>query len=220
MPIPTDALVAQPDDSRTRTDMMKGILSGLRDAKAYWQPLHNRQDMWANMYLLLDVVQMSKPLGVARRFISNEPRTGFDAAQAILTRNSTSWSIPIPVNATDDEKRSIGALERTLVGLGWDMDELFAQRLAPPLWKQIHFQGLLRGMIWGKFHITTEALKFRDSPLVPEIYDSRMVHPHTDDWGLNHVYIEKPTTLGALVSTWPEQFKDVNLSSRNMNGID
>jgi hypothetical protein len=64
-------------------------------------------------------------------------------------------------------------------------------------------------MIWGKFHVTTEALKYRRSPLIAEIYDARDVYPHVDEWGLNHVLIEKETTLGALVASYPEVYQDL-----------
>jgi len=170
------------------------------------------------MYRLLDVLQQSKPLGVARRFISNEPRTGVDAAKAILTRNPTIWRIPL--KGAEDEnqetRRRAGRIERTLEGLVYDMDELFSMRLQAPFWKQIADQALLRGMIWGKFHITTEALKYRRSPVVAEIYDSRLVFPHVDSWGLNHVMIEKPTNFGDLMASYPEAYREFE----NKKGVD
>ncbi len=210
-----DALI----QNSTEVEGLKGIIMGRKaELQQYWKPLHLRMDLHANMYLLLDVLQQSKPLGIARRFISNEPRTGVDAALSILTRNPVSWRIPF-LDSEDEnmeERRKIGRIERTLKGLGYDLDELFATRLQMPLWKQVGFQGLIRGMIWGKFHITTEALKYRHSPLIAEIYDSRMVYPHVDEWGLNHVIIEKDTTLGALVASYPEVYKDyLNRSNYN-----
>ncbi len=208
MTLHKDALIQNP----VEVERLKGIIMGRKtELQQYWKPLHLRMDLWCNMYLLLDVLQQSKPLGIARRFISNEPRTGVDAALSILTRNPVSWRIPF-LNSEDEnqeERRKIGRIERTLKGLGYDLDELFAQRLQAPLWKQVGFQGLIRGMIWGKFHITTEALKYRHSPLIAEIYDSRMVYPHVDEWGLNHVIIEKNTTLGALVASYPEVYADL-----------
>ena len=54
--------------------------------KRYWQPLHDRQDYWLNMYLLLDLLQQSKPIGF-RRFITNDPRVAVDKAVSILTTN-------------------------------------------------------------------------------------------------------------------------------------
>ncbi len=192
------------------TELVNTLLGRHVQLKQHWKPLSARQDYWEQMYRLLDVLQQSKPIGIARRFISNEPRTGVDAALSILTRNPVSWRIPL-TNAEDEnqeERRKIGRIERTLKGMNYDLDELFASRLKPPLWKQVGFQALIRGMVWGKFHITTAALQYRHSPLVAEIYDSRLVFPHTDQWGLNHVVIEKPTTLGDLVASYPDTYGD------------
>jgi hypothetical protein len=197
-------VVADPTSERIKAL----IQERLRMAKTYWRPLHARMDYWANMYLMLDPIQQAKPIGVARRFVSNSPRTGPDAAMSILTRHPTSWRIDM-MNADDEnseERRTIGRIERTLQGLCYDMDELFSMRMKPSLWKQIAFQALIRGMIWGKFHVTTEALKYRDSPIIPEIWDAPTVYPHVDDWGLNHVMVEKLTTLGNLVASYPERF--------------
>ena len=200
-------LVAHPG-SQGSNRLKQLILQRHRDGVSYWRPLHARMDYWANLYLMLDPVQMSKPIGIARRFVSNEPRTGPDAALAILTRNAIGWKIEM-INSEDEnseERRKIGRIERTLGGLVDDMDELFSMRLQGPMWKQIGFQALIRGMIWGKFHITLEALKYRRSPLVAEIYDSRLVYPSVDEWGLNNVVIAKPTNLGSLVATYPEKY--------------
>ncbi len=186
-------------------DLKNMILRRLREGKDVWRPLHTRMDLWSNMYFLLDPIQQMKPIGIARRFVSNEPRTGPDAAISILTRNPIGWKIDL-TNAEDEngeERRTIGRIERTLGGLFWDIDELFSMRLLPPMWKQIAWQATIRGMVWGKFHVTLEALKYRQSPVVAEIYDSRLVYPHLDEWGLNNVLIEKPTNLGSLVATYP-----------------
>ncbi len=202
-------------DQRQLDDLKLRLINRLRSAKQFWKPLNSRQDYWANLYLLQDALQQSKPLGVARRFVSNEPRTGLDSALSILTRNPVVWRIPFE-NSEDensDERRTIGRIERTLDGFGYDLDELFSMRMQLPMWTQIHFQSLLRGMIWGKFHVTTEALKYRRSPLIAEIYDSRLVYPHVDGWGLNHVLIEKPTNLGDLVATYPEIYSDLENSA-------
>lgn len=206
MAIPNQALVSMGQD-----DLKTALMARHRQAKQYWRPLNLRQDYWMQMYLLLDVLQQSKPLGVARRFVSNEPRTGVDAALAILTRNPIMWRIPLrgAEDENKEERRRVGRVERTLEGLVYDMDELFGMRLQGPMWTQITFQALLRGMIWGKFHITTEALKYRRSPLIAEIYDSRDVYPHVDQWGLNHVIIEKATNLGDLIATYPEVYHDL-----------
>ncbi len=208
MALPAAAVI----QSKRQLDMLKdALLTRQRQLKNYWRPLNLRQDYWLQMYRLMDVLQQSKPLGVARRFISNEPRTGVDAAWAILTRNPTVWRIPL--KGAEDEnqevRRAVGRIERTLEGLVYDLDELFGMRLQPSLWKQVVFQALIRGMVWGKFHITTEALQYRRSPLIAEIYDARTVFPHVDQWGLNHVLIEKPTTLGDLVASYPHIYADM-----------
>jgi len=208
MPVPLTALVR----GEAQLNEMKTALMGrLQQLKQFWLPLNQRQDYWMNMYRLLDVLQMAKPLGVARRFVSNEPRTGVDAAKSILTRNPTIWRIPL--KGAEDEnqalRRSVGKIERTLEGLVYDMDELSSERLQQGFWKQVTDQALLRGMVFGKFHVTTEALKYRHSPIVMEVFDSRLVYPHVDQWGLNHVIIEKPTNLGDLVATYPRVYGDL-----------
>lgn len=207
MAIPGQAFIRSPNQL---DDLKNALLSRQRQLKLFWRPLNLRQDYWLNMYMLLDVFQQSKPLGVARRFVSNEPRTGVDAAKAIMTRNPTIWRIPL--KGAEDEnqelRRRVGRIERTLEGLVYDLDELFGMRNQMPLWTQIADQALLRGMIWGKFHVTTEALKYRRSPLIAEIYDSRTVYPHNDQWGLNHVLIEKHTNLGDLVASYPGVYQD------------
>ena len=207
MPIPGTSLITGDDE----LDRLKNtLLMRHRALVRYWNPLSLRQDLWSSMYTLLDPIQQSKPLGVSRKFISNEPKTGVDAAFAILTRNPVGWRIPLmnPEDENQEERRKIGRIERTLVGFVHDLDELFTSRLQNTLWKAVVQQGLIRGMIWGKFQITTEALQYRHSPLVAEIYDSRLVFPHVDEWGLNHVIIEKPTSLEALVGSYPEVFQD------------
>lgn len=182
----------------------KRILDYLAWGKRFWEPLHRRQDYWLSMYLLLDALQNLKPLGV-RRFISNEPRSAIDAAVSILTRNPITWRIDL-IGSEDENKEEvakIGKIERTLLGIGYDLDELMAQRLLPPFWVQVAQQALLRGQIWAKVHITTDALFFRSSPIIAEVYDSRLVYPHIDSFGLNYVIIEKATTLGDIRAVYP-----------------
>ena len=213
MAIPVQALVR---GANQQEDMKLAILRRHRELKVHWKPLTLRQNAWEAMYFLLDAVQQAKPLGVARRFVSNEPRTGVDAALSILTRNPTKWRIPL-LGAEDENqesRRQTGRIERTLEGLVYTMDELFIDRINhDTLWRAATFQGLLRGMIWGKFHITTEALLYRRAPLVAEIYDAYQVFPHTDQWGLNHVIIEKDTNLGDLVTSYPGIYDDLLESS-------
>lgn len=207
MAIPAAALIQNPAQL---DDLKSALISRQRQLKQFWRPLSLRQDYWANMYFLLDVIQQSKPLGVARRFVSNEPHTGPNAALSILTRNPIVWRIPLlgGEDENSEERRNVGRIERTLEGLVYDLDELFGMRLQMSLWKQIVFQALIRGMVWGKFQVSLEALKYRRSPLIAEIYDSRLVYPHVDMWGLNHVLIEKPTDLGDLVASYPGAYAD------------
>ena len=208
MALPVASLI---QDRRQLDELKNALLNRRRQLIQFWRPLSLRQDYWANMYTLLDVLQQSKPLGVARRFVSNEPRTGFDAALSILTRNPIPWRIPLlgSDEENQEERRNIGRVERSLEGIVYDLDELFGMRGQMPFWKQVGFQGLLRGMIWGKVQVSTEALQYRRSPLVGEIYDSRMVYPHFDQWGLNHIIIEKPTNLGDMVASYPGAWGDM-----------
>ncbi len=184
----------------------------------YWRPLHARMDYWASMYFLLDQIQQMKPLGY-RRFISNEPRTAIDTAVSIMTRNDAFWRIDLnQMEAENKEERDkIGKIERTLQGVIIDIDEMFSMRGDLPLWKQASFQGLLRGWIWGKVHVTTAALDYRESPLIADIYDSRMVLPHFDNFGLESVIIRQLTTLGDLASIYPDVYADMTHDMRNFD---
>lgn len=189
-------------------ELRQEISAFLTFGKQYWWPLHARMDYWMGMYLMLDVVQQMKPYGF-RRFISNDGRTAVDRAASILTRNESFWRIDLNQDEVEDPegRRLIGKIERTLQGMIYDVDELLSMQFQMPLWKQVAYQALLRGWIWGKVHVTTAALKYRDSPLVGEIYDARLVVPHFDSFGLNKVAIEKYTTLGDLASIYPEEFE-------------
>ena len=205
MAIPRGALL----NKKEAEDLRKSITTKLQYGKRFWSPLHVRQDYWSAMYFLLDVIQQYKPIGY-RRFISNEPRTALDAALSILTRNESFWRIPLN-EATDenmDERRRIGKVERTLQGVIYDVDENFSMRGLMPFWKQVAMQALLRGWIWGKLHVTEEALKYREAPVIAEVYDSRTVYPYLDAMGLNYGIIEKPTTMGDLASLYPEAYGD------------
>lgn len=198
-----DALVHSSQHDETR----QTILTRLQMGKNYWRPLHARQDYWALMYYLQDVIQQMKPVGY-RRFISNEPRTAVDLAISILTRNDAFWRIALFETADEnmDERRLIGKVERCLQGIVYDIDEMFSQRLKMRFWKQAAAQALIRGYIWGKVHITTDALKYRQTPVIAEMYDPRLVYPHVDAFGLNYVIIETMTTVGDLVNLYPDQF--------------
>ena len=212
MAIPEEARLSDDDAAKLKSTVESRLTYG----KRFWAPLHARMDYWAAMYFLLDVVQQLKPVGY-RRFISNDPRTALDAAVSILTRNEAFWRIPLHQVAGEntDEQAAIGKIERTLQGIVYDIDELFSMRDLMPLWKQVAFQGLLRGHIWGKFHVTTEALKYRNAPIVPEVYDARLVYPYQDSQGLSYIAIEKPTTVGELVSLYPDQFGKLEKNNKD-----
>lgn len=203
--IPTEALLPVSMHDQVKQTVLLRLNNGMN----YWRPLHARQDYWYMMYLLQDVIQQMKPVG-QRRFISNEAHTAVDLAQSILTRNPAFWRIALfeTTNENAEERRLIGKIERTLQGIIYDIDEMFSQRLRMRFWKQAAYQSLIRGYIWAKVQITTDALKYRDTPIMAEMYDPRMVYPHVDSLGLNHVIIQSMTTLGDLVSMYPDKFGD------------
>ncbi len=205
MPIPKSALL----DEEEQRNLRVTIGNRLQYGKDFWRPLNVRMDLWALMYFLQDVVQQMKPVGM-RRFISNEPRTAVDLAQSILTRNETFWRIALNemTNENPEDRRKIGKVERTIQGMIFDIDEMFSMRGLMRFWKQVAAQALLRGWVWAKVHVTTEALVYRESPLLAEVYDSRLVFPHFDAFGLNYVVIQRLTTLGDLVNMYPEKFGD------------
>ena len=184
----------------------------------YWRPLFMRQDYWAGMYFMLDQVQQMKPYGY-RRFISNEPRTAIDTAVSIMTRNESFWRIDLnQMEAENSAERSkIGKIERTLQGIVYDMDEMFSMRGEMPFWKQCAYQALLRGWVWAKAHVTTAALQYRESPLIAEVYDARMVLPHFDNFGLESVIIRQLTTLGDLASIYPERYEKEASDMKNFD---
>jgi hypothetical protein len=203
MAIPTTALIG----NERHQEVRQMIMTRLQRGKDYWRPLHMRQDYWSMLYKMEDLMQLIKPVGY-RRFISNEPHTAVDLAQSILTRNDAFWRIALFEEGAEnrDERAFLGKVERVLQGMVYDMDEMFSMRLKPRMWKQAAAQALLRGMIWGKAQITTDALQYRDTPMVAEMYDPRLVYPHVDGWGLSYVIIESMTTLGDLVNSYPSTF--------------
>lgn len=203
--VQVDALL----DDIEQADLRQVVAQRLIQGKQFWRPLHARMDLWMSMYMLMDPIQQMKPLGY-RRFISNEPRTAIDAAVSILTRNDSFFRIEqMAMPGENTEVRStIGKIERTLDGMISDADELFTMRGEPRFWKAVSQQALLRGWIWTKWHITNAALEYRQSPLLMTVYDSRTVMPKFDQWGLNYVCIETVSTLGELVSLYPETFAD------------
>ena len=186
--------------------------------KRYWQPLHDRQDYWLNMYLLLDLLQQSKPIGF-RRFITNDPRVAIDKAVSILTTNDAYWRIDTPAGQIKpDEREAIGKIERALAGIVDDVDEQFLLRGEMRLWKQVAWYALMRGWIWGKFHITTWATDNGwPSPLIAEMYDPRQTYPVFDGFGLSEFLAEKTTTLADLKNFYPEALSDQDLKGFDDN---
>jgi hypothetical protein len=205
MPVPDSAIVPGKDKDL----VMQNILNRLQYGKTYWKPLHDRMDYWSAMYRMEDAIQLMKPPN-HRRFISNEPKTAVDLAVSILTRNDSFWRIALSESANEnaEERRAVGKIERTLQGMVYDMDEMLSMRLKPRFWKQAAQQALLRGMIWAKIHVTTEALDYKDSPLMVEFYDPRLVYPHTDAYGLDYVIVESMSSVGELVNMYPKEFGD------------
>ena len=58
----------------------------------------------------------------------------------------------MPAGAVDEEEREkIGRVELSLSGVVDDVDEMFLSRGEMSLWKQVAFDALMRGWIWGKF---------------------------------------------------------------------
>ena len=184
------------------------LVQKLEYGKRFWKPLHDRMDYWLNMYLLLDVIQQSKPLGY-RRFISNDPRVAIDKAQSVMTTNDAYWRIDMPAGdmVTSEERQGVGQIERALAGITNDIDQHFLERGDMPLWKQVAWFALMRGWIWGKFHVTSAALDMGlDSPLLAELYDPRTVYPFMDAFGLSEFLAEKATTLATLMNYYPQLF--------------
>ena len=201
MPVPREALLT-PDEATT---LRANISTRLVQLKRYWLPRDQRMDLWATMFFLLDVVQQMKPLGY-RRFISNEPQTAMGAALSILTRNEAFWRIALNEVAGEnmEERQRIGRVERTLQGMIYAADEQFAMRGLMPWWKQAVQQGLLRGWIAGKLHVTREALEYYDAPLFAEVFDSRLCYPTFDGFGMANLIVEKPSSVGELVTAYPD----------------
>ncbi len=196
----------EPIDLVATADM---IQQKLTLGQRFWKPLHDRMDLWLNMYLLLDLLQQSKPLGF-RRFISNDPRVAIDKAVSILTTNDAFWRIDTPAGQIQpDEREAIGKIERALAGIVDDIDEQFLLRGEMRLWKQAAWFALMRGWIWGKFHVTSWATEMGwPSPLVAEMYDPRQVYPTFDGFGLSDFLAEKYTSLSDLKNFYPQVFAD------------
>lgn len=214
--------MAVPETAKLPTDRADRLKTALEQkllwSQRFWKPLHDRMDYWLNMYLLLDLVQQSKPLGF-RRFVSNDPRTAPDAAMSIMTRNQAFWRIDMPAGVIDKEERErIGRIELALSGVVDDIDEMFLMRGDMPLWKQSSWFALMRGWIWGKFHVTEEALELgRPSPLLSEMYDPRQVYPNFDGVGLADILILKYTTMAELYNQYPDAMPELNWGVVDMN---
>lgn len=200
------------------TALASAIQQKLELGKRYWQPLHDRMDLWLNMYLLLDLLQQSKPLGF-RRFITNDPRVAIDKAVSILTTNDAFWRIDTPAGQINEKEReAIAKIERALAGIVDDIDEQFLLRGEMRLWKQVAWFALMRGWIWGKFHITSWATEHGwPSPLVAMMYDPRQVYPVFDGFGLSEFIAECQTTLADLKNYYPEALTAIDLKNLDDN---
>jgi hypothetical protein len=176
-----------------------------------WKPRHERMDFWMQVYLLYDAYQENKPLG-QRRFISNEPMTIVDTSHRVISRFPIQWQIAIDAQRKDmeDQERLYGDIERALYGFMEDIDEGLLDRGEMIARKYVAYQGLLRGMIASKTHVTTQA--GRASNIVHVNYDSRFVLPTWDSDSLNSVIAKTPLIGADIVEQYPDTAPDgVNL---------
>ena len=182
-----DALLTQEEADR----LASTIELQWRWGQDYFRPWHQRQDLWMNMYLLLDLMQQSKPLGF-RRFISNDPQTAVDAAVSIMTRNDLFWQIDLKEGMTREERAQAGKIERALSGIVDDFDELLTTRNEMTWKRQAAYMALLRGAIFAKYHVTQAAMEMgRPAPFLVDFYDPRFSYPCTDGIGLSYFITEK-----------------------------
>lgn len=167
-----------------------------------YKPRWQRMDRWLQMYLLYDYWQENKPLG-QRRFISNEPQTIVDTCHRILSRFPIQWQCAIDQysKTTEPEEDAYGSLERCLYGFMEDIDESLLNRMNMQARKHAAYQGLLRGKIACKVHITDKAE--RDSNVVYAQYDSRFVTETVDSMGLSTVIAQTPMTIDELCNEYP-----------------
>lgn len=191
--------------------------------RQFWKPWHDRQDYWYAMYKLLDPVQQLKPMNY-RRYTSNDPRTAIDAAISISVRNEPFWRIDMPYGMLREEREQVGKIERALAGIVDDLDMMFLERGdgGGNFWNQAAFFAYQRGGIWGKFQVTTEAVRMgRKSPLLGEFWDPRFVYPNFDGIGLESVVVEKHTTLNELFNQYgPAIQASVNGRGLNISKLD
>jgi hypothetical protein len=210
--IPKEAFLSDDAAEDLRRSLDQKLLWGRR----FWKPLHDRQDYWLNMYLLLDLMQQSKPLGF-RRFVSNDPQTAPDAAISMITRNEAFWRIDMPAGEIGKEERAfIGEVERALGGIVDDVDEMFLLRGEMPFWKQAAWFAVMRGWIWAKLHVTKAAIDMgRDSPLLAEMWDSRQVYPTFNGLFMSDVLAEKHSNLSEVQDQYPEKAENVEGTDGN-----
>lgn len=183
------------------------ISERLEWGRIYWKPFHDRLDYDMSMYLLLDLIQQSKPSNF-RRFISNDPRTAIDTGVSILTRNRPFWNIDMPYGMKQEERERVGRIERGIGGIVDDLDDMFTERGEPLFWKQAAFFALARGAVAGKFHVTKKAIQWgRPSSLIGEFWDIKSVFPYFDGIGLESVVVSKPTTLNELLMQYGSKIR-------------
>ena len=181
-----------------------------------WKPRHDRMDFWLQAYLLHDIWQDNKPLG-ERRFISNEPMTIVDTSHRVLTRYPIQWQIAIDQygEATEEDERLYGQIERALYGFIEDIDDDLENRGDVIARKHTAYQGLLRGMSVCKAHVTSKA--DRPSNIVYAQYDARFVLPTWDSMGLSSIICQTPMLLGEVGEEYPDTaFDNANPAQRVM----
>lgn len=194
-----DALL--PANPQRADELRMEISQKLFDGRMYWKPLFDRMDYGLTLYKLLDPIQQAKPTGF-RRFVSNDPRTAIDAAVSLLTRNNPYWRGDMPTGMAQAERERVGKIEHALSGIVDAFDYLFRHRgdMGGRFWKQAAFFALMRGWIWGKFQVTTQATRWGlKTPLLGEFYDPRQVIPNYDGVGLESVIVLKDTTMAEMM---------------------
>jgi hypothetical protein len=173
-----------------------------------WRPRHARMDYWLSMYLLYDAWQENKPLG-QRRFISNDPQTIVDTCHRVISRFPLQWQIAIDQYSKTgtDEAKLYGDIERALYGFMEDVDEDLLDRGESVARKHAAYQGLLRGMITCKVHITVDT--DRPSGIVYVPYDSRFVLPsYSGRTGMSSIICLTPMLVGEIGEDYPSMMEN------------
>jgi hypothetical protein len=184
------------------------LIKEIQKRERYFRPLHRRMDYWMNMYLLYDAWQDNKPLG-ERRFISNEPQSIVDTSHRVISRFPIQWWVAIDQyeKTSEDQERLYGDVERALYGFMEDIDEDLVERGDMVARKHAAYQGLYRGKVAVKTHITDQA--GRDSNLVYAAYDSRFMLETYDSMGLSSIIALTPMMSDELEAEYPDKLKSV-----------